>query len=211
MSLLLFHLEGQILTPRLHISWNDIMGFMSASYLTATNIWNHKYCFHLSPRDGQLKGCLDFRECSDNQRKPWSSRGPDPSVWSETRAVTARDWGWSSSGTLHCHGWHWRRQRSLWRKSRRPNKTNTPVKSESTEGEQEKEVKVAKGQSNSFGCRRERERVEWGRAEKREGVRETVHEACRGSLKKIAPSSLRYYITPVDKKNPTSSKVITAQ
>lgn len=210
MSLLLFHPEGQILTPRLQISWNDIMWFMSAGYLTATNIWNHKYCFHLSPRDGQLKWCSDFRECSDNQRKPWSSRGPDPSVWSETRAVTARDWGWSSSGTLRCQGWHWRRERSLWRKSRRPNKTNTPVKSESTEGERER------GQ----GCKRTKHFIwvqegergwEWGRAEKREGVRETVQEACRGSLKKIAPSSLRYYITPVDKKNPTSSKVITAQ
>lgn len=50
----------------------------------------------------------------------------------------------------------------------------------------------------------------WNRERERDWVRESA-EAGRSSSKKTAPSFLLYYITLVDKKNPTSSKVITAQ
>ncbi len=58
---------------------------------------------------------------------------------------------------------------------------------------------------------RERERVTLGRLRKEKQSERLSTEARGNSLEKIAPSSLLYYITLVDKKNPTSSKVITAQ
>lgn len=89
------------------------------------------------------------------------------------------------------------------------------MKPQSKKREQGKGVKVIKGKVFHLGAggagERERHWVKLGRWKKGKESESLSTEACRCSLKKIAPSSLLYYITLVDKKNPTSSKVITAQ
>ena len=79
-----------------------------------------------------------------------------------------------------------------------------------SEWERGKEVKVVEDRVSHLGAGG-RARMKSGRYRKEKESERPSTEACRGSLKKIAPSSLLYYITLVDKKNPTFSKVITAQ
>ncbi len=106
------------------------------------------------------------------------------------------------------------KERSLGRKETKKAedyKPNMLVKSEYREETRERGQGCYGLNISSEGRERERERQMLGWLREERELERLSTEACGSSLKKIAPSSLLYYITLVDKKNPTSSKVITAQ
>ncbi len=214
-----------IITPVLQISENDIMRFIfdELPNTKTVSIWHL-----MSPGEKHLvrsniqrqrrterkntKGAMTL-EFVDNQKKPWSCRKPDPSVWSETGAVTLPDWV-EQFKNLILSWLTLEKERSLGRKETKKAedyKPNMLVKSEYREETRERGQGCYGLNISSEGRERERERQMLGWLREERELERLSTEACGSSLKKIAPSSLLYYITLVDKKNPTSSKVITAQ